>query len=479
MFNYLDRWSRYVGGILALLWLAGWGQPPGAVAGDLTLRRCIDLAVAHDPEAKNALQKVDIGRLKLSRARQEFLPKVDLYFTYGPQTDYYGRPVTDKNVYYSGVGLEQPLYKGGTLLRGLRLAESETRRQEWEYRARALTVAAEAIQSYYKTLSAQAVILQYEALLRQGEEDLREAQSRQAAGTGTRLEVLELSVKLLEVQQRLSKARAAFQVELSNLKKITGIKDDERVSLACHYPLQDIQSQLEQICQDAQANRPDLKYAQEDVVYNQLRTEIEQGKRWPQLSLVARQEWESPEMVSGKKDWLVMLKASVSLGNTTMSYSEARNELYPNPYAYPTPPGYPGRTYAFSVRQWKYSIFDKSSNRVELEEARAARDLSHDRKLQLHRQIYYEIKDALAQKQDSEARMATAKQQTAMAQELLNITRTKHGVGYATLSDVFKARAALAEAQVNVVTAHNDQAASLGKLYKALGREIQFRDAGP
>jgi outer membrane protein TolC len=66
-----------------------------------------------------------------------------------------------------------------------------------------------------------------------------------------------------------------------------------------------------------------------------------------------------------------------------------------------------------------------------------------------------------------------------MAQELLNITRTKHGVGYATLSDVFKARAALAEAQVNVVTAHNDQAASLGKLYKALGREIQFRDAGP
>jgi outer membrane protein TolC len=211
------------------------------------------------------------------------------------------------------------------------------------------------------------------------------------------------------------------------------------------------------------------------VTYNQLKTDIESGKRWPQLSLVARQEWEDPSFWSGKKDWLVMLKASVSLGNSTLSYSEQRNELYPNPYAFPNPPGVPQQTFAFPVRQWKYSIFDRSSNKVELAEARAEREFSENRWLQLRRQIYYDVKDASGQKADSAARMVTARKQITMAQELLQITRTKYGAGMATLAEVFKARAKLAEAEVNLASAQNDQAIALGKLYQAMGRKLVFQ----
>lgn len=452
--------------------------PAGAASRDLTLSQCIDLAVAQDPETRHAGQKIDIAKLKRSRARQDFLPKVDLYLTYGPQTDYYGRPVTDKNVYYSGVGLEQPLYRGGALIKGLKLAESETRRQEWEYLYRKLAVAAEAIRTYYQALTAQAVIQQYEALLRHGEEDLREAQARLAAGTGARLEVLELSVKVLEAQQRLSKARADYQVKISALKKIIGLDEGAPLSLVRQYPLMDIRAALPSLLDESQAQRPDLKAGREEVTYHQLKTDIEGGKRLPQLSLVARQEWENETLAGGKKDWLVMLKASISLGNTTMSYSEQRTQLYPNPYAFPTPPGVAGQNYIFSVRQWKYSIFDRSSNRVELEEARAARQLSWDRRQQLERQAFYDVKDAHAQKEDSAARMVTAEKQVAMAQELLLITRTKYGAGLATLAEVFKARKMLAEAQVSLNTAQNDQAVALGRLYQALGRDLMFQGGG-
>jgi outer membrane protein TolC len=148
-------------GVLSLLSLP-------ASARDLTLAQSIDLAITHDPETQNAKQKVQIGKLKRSKAVQDFLPKVDLYLTYGPQTDYFGRPVTDNNIYYSGVSLDQPLYKGGTLTNGVKLADSETRRQEYEYLYRKLGVAVEAIKAYYQALTAQAGIQQYEALLRQG-----------------------------------------------------------------------------------------------------------------------------------------------------------------------------------------------------------------------------------------------------------------------------------------------------------------------
>jgi outer membrane protein TolC len=449
-----------------------------AVARDLTLQQCVDLAVAHDPETQNAKNKIGIGKLKRSKAIQDFLPRLDVYATYGPQTDYFGRPVTNQNVYYTGVGLEQPLYKGGILTNGLKLAESETRREELVYHFRKLAVEAEAIKAYYQALSSQAVTQQYDALLRHGAEDLKEAESRLAGGQGTRLEVLELSVKLLETQQRLSKSKTDYQVNLSALKKLTGVEEETSLSLIGQYPLQDIRANLQNLLQEAQAQRPDLKAGQEDVTYNQLKTDIESGKRWPQLSLVARQEWENPTFFTGKKDWLVLLKASVSLGNTTLSYSEQRTELYPNPYAFPTAPGVPQQTFAFPVRQWKYSIFDRSSNKVELEEAKAAREFSRDRWDQLRRQAYYDVKDAFAQKTDSGARMVTAQKQIAMAQELLAITQTKYSVGLTTLAEVFKARASLAEAQVNLINAQNDQATALGQLYKALGRNMMFQGSG-
>ena len=70
--------------------------PGWADAGrDLTLTQCINLALAHDPETQNAKQRVEIGKLKRSKAVQDFLPRLDLYITTGPQTDYFGRPVTD------------------------------------------------------------------------------------------------------------------------------------------------------------------------------------------------------------------------------------------------------------------------------------------------------------------------------------------------------------------------------------------------
>ena len=452
--------------------------PGWAEAGrDLTLTQCINLALAHDPETQNAKQRVEIGKLKRSKAVQDFLPRVDLYITTGPQTDYFGRPVTDKSVYYEGISMEQPLYKGGTLINGVKLAESETRKQEFQYLSRKLAVAAEAIKAYYQALTAQAVIQQYEALLRHGEEDLREAKARLAAGTATRMEVLDFSVKLLDVQQKLSKAKTSYQVQISALKKLIGLEEESGLFLLKEYPLQDIQADLSALLKEAQTGRPDLKSGREDVIYSQVKTNVERGKRLPQLSLVGRYEWENPTFMDGRKDWLVMLKASISFGNTTMSYSEQRTEQYPNLFAYPTDilnPFTPLRTFAFSVRQLKYSIFDRSSNKVELAEAQADRDLAQNRWLQLQRQVYYDVRDAQAQKADSAARMETAQQQITLAQELLSITRTKYGVGYATLTDVFKARAALAEAEVNLATARNDKGVALGKLYQALGRDLHF-----
>jgi outer membrane protein TolC len=467
----------WLGGILALGW-AWCAFPPPAQARDLTLAQAVQLAWANDPDTRHYQEKVEIGKLKRSKAVQDFFPRLDYYVTQGPQVDYFGRPVTDKNLFYTGVGMEQPLYKGGTLTKGLRLAETDTRKQEKDYQARRLAVAAEAIAAYYQVLSGQALVQNYEALLRQGEEDLREAQARQAAGTGTRLEVLELSVKVLEVQQKLSKAKAQQRVQLAALRKVTGVEENLPLSLHREFPLQDIRGDLHALLNEAQSRRPDLASGREEITYQQLRTDIEKGKRWPQLSLVARYEWEDPQLFQGRKDWLVFLKASISFGNTSLNYEEQRTHLYPNVFAYPPPPGQRPQAFEFSVRTFRYSIFDRSSNKVEVEEARATRDYAQRRWQQLRRQVDQDVKEAYALKEDSANRMATAQKQVAMAREMVQINRTKYAAGMATLAEVFKARATLTEAEVNLATAQNDKAAALGKLYQAVGRELNFGGGG-
>ncbi|MFZ2087832.1 MAG: TolC family protein [Desulfobaccales bacterium] len=472
----MSGWRNLRGFVLILALGAGGfcNFPAPAQAASLTLDAAVQLAVAHDPPTQNAKSRIDIGKLKRQDARKKFYPKVDVQSVYGPQLDYFGQPITNRNVHYTSLGIEQPLYTGGTLKNSVKLAESETRRFESEYRVRELTAAAEAIKAYYQTLSAQAAISQYETLLRAGEEDLKEAQNRVAAGKATRADLLEVEVKMLETQQKLSKARADYQVALSGLRKVTGLEETEEVRLAEHYPLQDIKSGLSGLLSEAQEQRPLLAYFQEDAKYQQLKVQMEKGKRLPQLSLVGRYGWQAPEVFGVQKDWLLVLRGSISFGNSTLTLAEQRTETFPNIFAFPTQAVTGPRTFAFPVRSLRYTIFDGSSNKVDMEEAKAEKTLAESRLKESQRQTNLEVKDAWAQKADSEARLTTAQKQIALAEELVKINQTKYGLGLTPLVEVFKARASLAEAKVSRVAAKNDQAIALGQLYQALGRSLVF-----
>jgi hypothetical protein len=62
-----------------------------------------------------------------------------------------------------------------------------------------------------------------------------------------------LEVKLLETQQKLSKARADYLVALSGLRKLTGLVEAEEVHLTEHYPLEDIRTDLQRLLVEAQS----------------------------------------------------------------------------------------------------------------------------------------------------------------------------------------------------------------------------------
>ncbi len=287
----------------------------------LTLSDAITLAVENDPETKNAKRTIHIGQTKRSQARLRYLPKIDFGLTNSPQVNYYGQPIIDTMLWNSYIGMEQPLYAGGTIKNSVKLAESEIRRQESEYTVYQHRTSTEATKNYFQTLSAQGTVGQYEALLQHGEEDVREAQSRLAAGTSSKMEVLDASAKLLDIQQKLSKARAEHQVALAGLKKILGLEGEEDIRLADGMPIADIKGDYASLLGEASGRRPELHYIAEDLTYNQLKTDIERGKQKPQLSLLAYQEFQSPQAFESNKNFANNAKGQLLLGKFDVELS--------------------------------------------------------------------------------------------------------------------------------------------------------------
>ena len=469
-------------GLALLAWLLALGplSRSAAAARLLTLQEAVRLALEHDPETKNAKRSIQIAETKRSQARRRYLPKLDVGLTNSPQVDYYGQPVINKMLWNSFVAMDQPLYAGGTIRNSVKLAESEIRRQGYEYAIYYQRTTTEATRAYFQTLGTQGTVDQYEALQKQSEEEVREAETRFKSGLLSRFDLLEAANRLLDTQQKLSRARADHQAATASLRKILGLEGDEYLRLVDEMPIADITPEFDLLVGEAMTKRPELLYVTEDVKYNQLRTDIERGKQKPQFSLVAAHEWQSPQVFESNKNFYIMLKASYSWENTTHSYQESRQQIYPNAYAFPRYPGSPPlATYYFSVRTLKYSLFDNSSNKVELEKARSDRELAHDRWRQEQLGLSAELKAVLAQKQESAGRIDLAKKQIGMSEEMVAISRQKYRTGLATVADVLKARAALAEANINLINARKDFAIALVQLHRILGRNLFPLESSP
>ena len=103
---------------------------------------------------------------------------------------------------------------------------------------------------------------------------------------------------------------------------------------------------------------------------------------------------------------------------------------------------------------------------------RARPDLARDRWTREQQSLAGDLKSAMSQKKESSARIDMARKQIVLAEEMLEISRTKYRTGLATVSEVLKARAQLAEARINLLTARKDFAVSLAQLYMILGRNL-------
>ena len=465
--------SRFLVGIffLSLLWVkaipASENEEKALI---LNLKSCIDMAVKNDPEVNNALDKTDIGYLKKKKAKRALLlPKLDFETTYGPKIDYFGRPITSDSIYRSEASIEKTLYKGGELVTGYKLGEKNIKIAKYDHRKKIADVMVETTEKYYNLLSAQEHVKKYKAIFRQTEQTVALIKEKFQIGATIRIEVLEAETLLNEIKYNLIRSQGNLKEAMAALNEQIGQDAGVISRVVCEFPIEYVPEDTRMLIAQAQKNRPDLLYRKEIVEYQKLNVDLNKSKYLPDLSLIGSYAWEGENAPGDEKEWSVMLNLSISLYDSTIRSSYSSNQIYENKY------NFQDKDEDFDVEGLKLSIFDGSSNRVDLASSKAEYRLAKNRLEKLKRTIAKDVQVAVNKLREAESLQETAIKSIEYSEEKLKILEKKLQLRETSKIDVLEAQEDLIKAESKKLQAQYKYSIAIANLYKAIGKRLEWK----
>ena len=436
----------------------------------LGLRECVVLAIKNDPDIINTQDQIGIGRIRTDEALISLLmPRFDLETTRGPQLDFFGNP-TSNNIFINSASFEKPIYTGGRLMANYRMGQSETLKAQHDYMQKVVEVTGGMMENYYRLLASQETVKYYQEVYDRAKKAVELLRKKYEAGAVMQLEVLEAEEKVNEINYRLIKAQADLQADTNSLYERIGWDSEENIHVVNEFPIKELEGDIDTLFANALKYRPDLLYEKENLEFSRLKIKLNKSKEIPNLSLKGNYKLEGENWPGDNSEWAVMLNLSFSLYNSTISSSASQNQTYENPVVPRS------EDFDFDVENLKLSLFDGSSNRVKMEEARADLKLSSNRLSQLKRSLRREVSDSFHELQKAEATIKTAEKSIKIAEEKLKILEEKQKLGLTTDIEILDAEMELVDFKVRHIQAFYDKSVAIADLYKATGTELAWKE---
>jgi outer membrane protein len=435
------------------------------------LRECIEKAIESDPDVNSAIDQIDIGHIRKKEAKWALiLPRVDLETSYGPKLDFFGRPVVAEDIYRSKASIVKPIYKGGELITSYRLGKREITRAQHDYLQKAMGVMEDTIKNYYKLLSAQENVKYYKELYKQAEQTVTLLHKKFRIGTIIWIDVLEAETKLNEIKYELIKSQGDFQVAMATLNETIGVDPGMKTRVIKEFPIRQIKGDFDTLISLALKNRPDLLYETENLKFERLRMKLNRSKELPNINLTGSYSWEGDDFPGQESEWAVMLNLTYSLHNSTLSSNISQNKLYKTEY------NFAKEDEEFDVEGIKFSIFDGSSNKVNLRRAKADYRLSSNRLAKLKRTIIKEVREALNKFLEAQATIDTTRKSIEYTEEKLKILEERLRLRETTEIDVLEARVQLVDAKIRNLQTLYERSMAIAGLYKAIGKRLEWKE---
>ena len=409
-----------------------------AVAGEpWTLERALEQALAHNPDARLARNRIASAQAGLEQANAAFWPRLQFQSSY-TRTDnpmmVFGSILNQRafsqSLNFNDVpdvddlnarGLvTMPLYSGGRNKAGREAAKANTEAAKQDNEAVRNALAFEVARAFHTVLKTREFIRAAEAAVNSYQTNLVIANRRLEAGALLKTDVLDIQVRLAQAQEDLVRAGNAKALATRTLRNLLGVEQGDF-----------------EVAQTAPT--PDAPQS------------MDFSKR-AELAAARQRERAAEEQVRGARSgYLPRLSAFGSLD-----------------YDYGWKYDNGGGSYtAGGMLQW--DVWDGNLTRAKVREARANLDSAREEQRKLNLALSLEADQAQLELKAATERLAVTSEAVAQASQSTEMTRARFEQGAALATQLMDAETALVGARVRRAEAEADQRIAIAALRKALG----------
>jgi outer membrane protein len=258
----------------------------------LSLENCLDAAVKNSQAIQAAVQNVAIAQVQVRQAQGGVRPVLGYEIT-GSDSD--TDQVTDltpsKQIATAGVSLTQPLYNGGKLIRGVKLARLNLEAAREDERKTRQTLIYNVTAAYYQVWLAQQKVKVAEASYENLGRHARQVELFYQVGKASKFDLLRARVEHENLKPALIKAQNEVVLAKLNLTTLTGL-EKKRVYIV-DYDVSQLRLQeailpdLQAVLDKAYQNRPELKKYEKLQAIAGLQTEMADAGYKPAMALTA------------------------------------------------------------------------------------------------------------------------------------------------------------------------------------------------
>lgn len=392
----------------------------------LTLRECREKALTHSEElqqADNDLRQAELDRRIAATAR---LPKVEGSATGAymlPDMDMMGMDLCMHGMYMAGLSLTQPIYTGGKISTGHRLARIGEEAAAEQLRMTRMDVLVEADNAYWTALAVGRKVRMLESYRAQMDTLRRVTETALAAGMATENDLLRIEAKRTDISYQLQKVRNGADLCRMALCRVVGADFDTQIEIV------------------------DTTF---DIhAYGNLSSDLDAR---PELHLLERQVAAEREQIRmARADMLPTVGLSVGYsyyGNIKLNSMVDAGGGAMVPYTQQFRDGI-----GLAMLAVKIPIFHWGESRKKVRKAQYALQNAELELQKNSRLMSIEVQQAIRNVQDAYGLVRTAETGLRQAEENLRVMRNRYAESMAPLTDLLDAQSQWQQAESNLIEA--------------------------
>lgn len=396
----------------------------GAMAQPVTLAECRRMALEHNESVRAAGNAVRQAEYDRQIAYANYLPKVDgsLMGVYMKDLDMGGSTIRNRGTWLAGINVTQPVYAGGRITAGNRLARIGKEISVEKLRQARQQTIADVDNAYYTLIAVRAKVGMLEALAEQMRSLYESAALGVKAEMSTRNELLRISAKQSDIEYQLQKARNGETICRLSLAGIIGLPlDDADITPADTAIVVQAPAALDEDI----GNRPEMSILRKQVDAGIQQAKMERAGYLPTVGLsLGYSHFDNMKM-----------KGSTQLSDGSFAgYTQNIKEDIPMVML----------SVQIPLFHWGAELKKAKKAQLDVENARLQLQ-------QNERAMRIEVRQAVQNVTDGYRMVETARRGQEEADENLRVMRQKYDVRMATMTDLLEAQSQWQQAHSNYI----------------------------